>query len=323
MTKKKKNVSNPSEINKANIPMQKQKAGKQKQAVTAQEKHAEEGSISSVQEKHIEEKQIVSTQEMMAGADERTIIREQERLKKEAKRKKARKRRRIVAVALVACLLAGAGYIIWFRTKGATQEAETIKIVKTAAQQVVYAQITEINGNEITYKIAEKMEQQENADSEGDENIAETQQGQRGDQAGSSGRPGGFGGGEGMPDMSEMPGGFGGGEGMPDMSGMPGGFGGEGMPDMSGMFGGFSGGRGDSQNQSSQDKANTGMFVYDGATYLVGSEAVTTYIPVGTDVTTKLGTVTTFSRLAAKDCVAFVIEKVGEEEIIVAVYIVA
>ena len=46
------------------------------------------------------------------------------------------------------------------------------------------------------------------------------------------------------------------------------------------------------------------------------------HIPVGTNVTTKLGTVTTFSRLAADDYVALVIEKDGDEDVIAAVYII-
>ena len=52
------------------------------------------------------------------------------------------------------------------------------------------------------------------------------------------------------------------------------------------------------------------------------TEAITTYIPVGTEVTTKLGTVTTFSRLAVGDYVAFIMEQDGDEQIIMAVYIV-
>ena len=51
-------------------------------------------------------------------------------------------------------------------------------------------------------------------------------------------------------------------------------------------------------------------------------ETVTVQIPVGAKVTTRLGTETTFSRLAAEDCIALVMEKDGSEEVIVAVYIV-
>lgn len=46
------------------------------------------------------------------------------------------------------------------------------------------------------------------------------------------------------------------------------------------------------------------------------------YIPVGTKVITKLGTETTFSRLASGDNLALITEKAGEDTTIVEVYIV-
>lgn len=63
-------------------------------------------------------------------------------------------------------------------------------------------------------------------------------------------------------------------------------------------------------------------FTYENITYRLTEETVTAQIPVGTEVTTKLGAVTTFSRLSAGDYVALVVEESGEEEIITAVYIV-
>ena len=50
------------------------------------------------------------------------------------------------------------------------------------------------------------------------------------------------------------------------------------------------------QSGMTSNSTDSGMLVYDGKTYRVGSESFTKYIPVGTDVTTKLGTVTTFTR---------------------------
>lgn len=100
------------------------------------------------------------------------------------------------------------------------------------------------------------------------------------------------------------------------------------MPDMSqvqqgGRGQGGRGQKGDSSGMTQpSDRDSSTKIVYDDTTYLLGTEAVTKYIPVGTDVTTKLGTVTTFSRLAAEDYVALVMEKDGDEEIIVAVYII-
>ena len=57
-------------------------------------------------------------------------------------------------------------------------------------------------------------------------------------------------------------------------------------------------------------------------TYQLTGESVTTQIPVGTDVTTRLGTVTTFSRLAAGDRIALVVEEEGGQQVIMAVYII-
>ena len=80
--------------------------------------------------------------------------------------------------------------------------------------------------------------------------------------------------------------------------------------------------RGQQGSNSTAGRGETNQFTYDNKTYRIGSESITTYIPVGTNVTTKLGTVTTFSRLAADDYVALVIEKDGDEDVIAAVYII-
>ena len=100
-------------------------------------------------------------------------------------------------------------------------------------------------------------------------------------------------------------------------------FGGE-MPDMSQMQGGGrgQGSQGGQWGGNANAAADTGRVTYDGVTYRISNETVTAYIPVGTTVTTKLGTQTTFSRLAAEDYVALVLEKDGGEEIIMAVYII-
>ena len=57
-------------------------------------------------------------------------------------------------------------------------------------------------------------------------------------------------------------------------------------------------------------------FTYHNVTYQLTKETVTTQIPVGTDVTTRLGTVTTFSRLAAGDLVALVVQEVDGQQVI-------
>ena len=57
-------------------------------------------------------------------------------------------------------------------------------------------------------------------------------------------------------------------------------------------------------------------------TYIVLDEERTMVIPVGTDVVTKLGTVTTFSRLASGDVLKILTEKSGDEDVILKIWIV-
>lgn len=257
--------------------------------------------------------------------DERTMIREQERLAKEAKQKKTKKYKVIISVVLVVALVGTVWYVGWGKKMLAQTAANTtVEIKKSVGQEVVIAQITSIKGNEITYAVAEEVNNEETQGSEDakEESKEESAQSQRpqGERPnfGEGERPS-FGGGEGMPSFD--------GSSMPDMSQMPGGGekpswggqGGEGMPsfDGSGMPS-----RGQQGGASTSGRGETNQFTYDNKTYRISSERITTYIPVGTDVTTKLGTVTTFSRLATDDYVALVIEKDGDEDVVAAVYII-
>lgn len=245
--------------------------------------------------------------------DERTMIREQERLAKEAKKKKTKKYKIIISVVLTVALVGTVWYVGWGKNMLAQTAANTtVEIKKSAGQEVVIAQITSIKGNEISYVVAEEVITEEVQGSEDTkvESKAESAQSKRPQSQGAQGeRPSRDGqSGEGMPSWGGQ-----GGEGMPSFGG------GEGMPsfDGSGMPS-----RGQQGSSSSSGRSETNQFTYDNKTYRIGSESITTYIPVGTDVTTKLGTVTTFSRLAADDYVALVIEKDGDEEVIAAVYII-
>lgn len=270
------------------------------------------------------------------GMDEGTMIREQERIAKAAKCKKRKKLKIITAIFIVVLAVAVVWYVGWGRQMLAVNTASTtVKIEKSAGQTVVYARIDEINGNEITYTVAEEVKKEENTESdsavgntgnpgigtggrptEADGADTASKQSEQPSQGSMQMPQDGFVGGE-MPDMGQKPGGGN----MPDMSQMPGGFGGGEMPDMSQRQGGFNN-RGEITGGSMAGNAETSMIAYDGKTYRLGTETVTKYIPVGTDVTTKLGTVTTFTRLAAEDYVALVMEKDGDEEIIAAVYII-
>ena len=130
--------------------------------------------------------------------DEKTIIREQERLAREKKRQKNRRKRRLAAVAAAVLLIGAAWYIGWGR------------------KMEIQPQQTAVKGNEITYR-------------------------ETGEETG--------------------------------------------------------------QQEEAQPQEQTAL------------------IPVGTEVVTRLGTVTTFSRLAAGDNVALITQADGEDVVIVRVYI--
>ena len=272
--------------------------------------------------------------------DEKTIILEQERQEKAKKRKKYKKLKWTATGLVCVLCIGGIWYAGWGRTLLTTEEEETVKIVSGAGQEVVYARITAINGNEITYAVAEVRENSQQGGSEekgdGQGGRGDRQQGGKQEMSGDMGEMPDMGDMSGeMPDMSSMPDmGDMSGE-MPDMSGMSGempdmsGFSGE-MPDMSNMpdMGGMSGGRGqmgggDFSSQSGRGSTSSttesqNTLTYEDCVYVAGEETLTQYIPVGTEVTTKLGTVTTFSRLSAGDWVALVVE----DDVIMAVYII-
>lgn len=233
--------------------------------------------------------------------DEKSMILEQEHREKEKRRKKYKKLKWTVGILAVALVIGGIWYIGWGRKLISAQESTEVKIQVASGQNVVYAQIVAINGNEITYAVAEETDVQMPGTEAEDTDV----RGQRGD-----GRSEGK---SEMPDMGSMSGGMGE---MPDMGSMPEAMGD--MPDMEGK----SGGRDEMPTQPQGGTEMQNMFSYGDTVYQVGGETVTTYIPVGTAVTTKLGTVTTFSRLSAGDCVALVTEGTEAEQVIMAVYII-
>lgn len=248
----------------------------------------------------------------------------------------------------------------------------TAESVETAAgEQIIYAQITSINGNEITYAVAEQItlgtDAAENADEDGEETSleesrnfenAESQESnasqeigafpdgempQRGEMPQGGMAPGGNRSEDGsmpdmegmsMPDMNDMEGmsmpdmGDMEGMSMPDMSDMEGmsmpdmgDMEGMSMPDMSDTEG--QRGRGQRGDGSQSEIANLSGDSQDQVMYTLTGETVTTLIPVGTVVTTQLGTETTFSRLAVGDMLKI---KLGTndagETVILAIWIV-
>lgn len=231
-----------------------------------------------------------------------------------------KKRWKILICLLVICAVGVAAVFFVRSSTTVTGETQTVAVQAGIGERTEYAQLTAVRGNEITYLLAEES---------GSASTEKTEEKEgRNQQAREEGMSRD---GSGMPNMGsgEMSGmggngmsGMGSGE-MPDMgsngmSGMESG----GMPDMGSMmsgtgemFGNMSG-MGYTQNQTTDD----GTFTYNNVIYNLTETEVTELIPVGTEVTTKLGTVTTFSRLRAGDNVAIVRDKDSGE--ITAVYII-
>ena len=217
--------------------------------------------------------------------DERSIIIEQDRLKREQKKQKNRKKKRIAIAVASFLAIGGVCYVYWGKNLQTTEDQNQVEIIAGVDEEIIFAQLNTVNGNEITYTIAEKGEDVAVTDSSEDETMRSPNGKNKGNRGG---------------EMADGAGGFVQGE-MPDMEG---GF----MMEGGAVLG--------------SSITTTDGFTYNGATYNLTEEANTTYIPVGTDVTTKLGAVTTFSRLAAGDNVALVVTSDGEEQVILGIYIV-
>ena len=87
--------------------------------------------------------------------DEKAMILEQEHLQKVKKRKKYKKVKCIMGI-LVVFLLAGG---MWYAVKGRYLPTEAdnagVEIVAGEGQELIYAKIISIKGNEITYTVTE------------------------------------------------------------------------------------------------------------------------------------------------------------------------
>ena len=204
-------------------------------------------------------------------------------------------------IVALAAVLGGGGIFAWTRR---TADTETL----ADNQKYVYAYVTSIEGNELTYMevdesvveayLASSTEDTENAEKGGD----------------GSGAPGGSDG-SGAPGGSDAAGASGDGSGAP--GGMPRGTSGtndstemsDGMPqEENGDMPGDATSDGTGSNGGGAPGGNGGM----------SGKSVTTLIPVSTVVHTTAGTETTFQRLAAGDLLKLLIEtsEDGKEVII-------
>lgn len=293
--------------------------------------------------------------------DEKSMILEQERQQRARKRKKHKKLKRFLGILLFLLAAGAIWYVVWGRDLLVQQSDIGVEIVAGEGQELIYAQIVSINGNEITY-IETQMPVMNTDPAQGRGNGGSNRTEGAGFSEGIE-IPEGMGFLEGM----EMPEGMGFPEGMEMLEGMsvpegkdysymgsgqqmsmPDGqmpnIGNEQIPDMSG---GQRLGRGEAMGRRDEGALSTGTDGEGGTSNISErgntegwkpnkqekeaqnseavqepTETITTYIPVGTEVTTKLGTITTFSRLAAGDYVALITEPDGDEEIIMAVYII-
>lgn len=265
-----------------------------------------------------------------------SVLDEQERQAWAKKKKKNRVKKRVALCLTAVLVVGGIWYAGWGRNMFNTQEETTVTIQVGAGQSVIYASLDAVRGNEITYTVAQEMSSGQgeagNQEAVGEQRTVREQgttgergtvseQGTTGNREAVSGQKGaGRGFRTGDSSQSEVDGqgadGTNAGGQMPSRGGMP--SGGEmpsgdemSLPDGMTMPG-----------STGTAGSSATAFTYNNVTYQLTKETVTTQIPVGTDVTTRLGTVTTFSRLAAGDLVALVVQEVDGQQVIMSVYII-
>ncbi len=263
----------------------------------------------------------------------------------EKRNKKESKKIKVIGIISIIVILGVISAVIFLTSNkedDATQKLES-------NQELVYGKITEINGNEITYTvytlndgieetINEVVETTE-VDLENSETEIEATIGERPgrdalstDQVSEEEASGDTSEGD-MPSgerpnrdvlsgdevSGDMPSGdmLSGEEGIGDMSGGDRPSEEEGIGDMSG--GDMPGGDMPSEEEidATEENQNGSSTASSTSTYIETEESVTLLIPVGTSVTTKLGTVTTFSRLAAGDLIAMVVEKQSDGSFVI------
>ena len=203
-----------------------------------------------------------------------------------------------VLLAAVTCI--GAAFVIGSKEEIALKEN----------QRYVYAYVTSIQGNEITYMEIDESVVTSMLEPETEANVEKEEDEEKNGKQ----NAGSFPSRNEMPDMGNFPGG----NGMPDMSNFPGG--GE-MPDMSGFQGRgesqSSSGRPDRGNGSQQGSSRGNSFFGSQMQFGSMTETVTTYIPVGVVVHTAADVPTTFSRLASGDLIKILVESNDEAKDII------
>ena len=237
--------------------------------------------------------------------DEKSMIREQDRITRENRRKKNKKKKIIIFSICFLILIFVVWFFIWGKELQNNQILDDVTIQVNANQEVNFAKITNIKGNEITYAFASVYDGKEiESNSEVPDKVSmqnvDFEKSDRGSMPEGNVE---------MPDRGSMP------EGdveIPNRENM--------SEDMSNRKQGMGGNK--QGNSMPENTISLEQFTYDDITYQVGNDVITTYIPVGTDVITKLGTTTTFSRLAVGDYIAIVSQVLDGEEVMMLIYIV-
>lgn len=207
-------------------------------------------------------------------------------------------KKKIVIVLILVFIFGGVGISGYWYFSGDKNKIEEIKVGEN--QSLVIAQINQIDGNEITYAIAKEADFLQNRSGEkGNSSTEENKDSQDNDREKRDNDN--FGGRQNMPEGSmpqgERPGDMGEGS-MPQR---------EQSNDMN--KGAMSSDKTEDSSEGQEGESDKKNTQRNKVMYTLTGEEETTLIPVGTTVTTQLGTTTTFSRLAVGDMIKLLMEK--------------
>lgn len=172
--------------------------------------------------------------------------------------KKKKRKKRIVIGAVCFCLLTAAGGVLFWQKQEADASESEIVIVAGEKEEVIYARIDSIVGNDLELSLAEQTAADSGEKESGPDGAARKEE-----------------------------------SGMPEAGGQSPDFGQDSMA-AGNRPAGFPEGTGGAMNATA---------------YTLTGETKSLEVPVGTEVITKLGVVTTFSRLSSGNIIAVLLEE--------------
>lgn len=229
---------------------------------------------------------------------------------KEKKRKRARKKRLIIIISVIVVLIAltTTYFVKKYLDEKAAAENSLTDITISDGEELVYAKITSVAGNEISVSIVEEGDESQakeevaggsaSFDKTSDSEAALSSDDEQGPSMGAGS------GSSGDMEMSADAGSSGGMEQGPSM--------GAGSGASGGMEMSAGGGASGSMGQAPSMGEVQGMGSSSSVSYTETGETADYQIPVGTDVITILGTKATFSSLSTGDIIAIALEKDSE-----------